>query len=84
MDGMDNQGLKTFCIGKKKVGEYFPESKIFFKEVMKSKHFFRVLQAWGIDAKVLNQLPIDTQIVINEKEENKQYFTIKGKYDLFG
>jgi 5'(3')-deoxyribonucleotidase len=81
---MENNGLKIFRIGKKKIGEYNPELKMFFKEVMKSKHFFRVLSVWGIDNDVLNQLPIDTQIVINELEEKKQYITMKGKYDMFG
>lgn len=81
---MENNGLKVFRIGKKKIGEYNPDLKMFFKEVMKSKHFFRVLQTWGIDNDVLNQLPIDTQIIIKELEEKKQYFTMKGKYDMFG
>jgi len=81
---MENKGLKIFRIGKKVIGSYDRDKRIFCKEVMKSKHFFRVLQAWGIDNDVLNQLPIDTQIIINELEEKKQNFTMKGKYDIHG
>jgi 5'(3')-deoxyribonucleotidase len=81
---MENNGLKIFRIGKKNIGEYHPNEKSFVKEVMKSKHFFRVLHAWGIDNDVLNQLPIDTRIFILDKEEKKIYSTMKGKYDLFG
>lgn len=84
MGGLDNKGLKIFTIGKKKIGEYDEKKKTFTKEVMKSKHFFRVLSSWGIDVKALNKLPIDTQIIINDLEEKKEYSTMKGKYDLFG
>lgn len=62
----------------------------FYKEVTKSIHLFRKLDAWGIDAKTLHSLPVGTRIRIHDIEddviytttkevfmENKQYFHFK-------
>jgi len=74
--------MKTFMKGKKMIGSL--EGNVFSKEVMKSKHLFRTLNAWGIDAKVLSQLPADTKIVIHEREEDLLYTTTRGEYALHG
>jgi hypothetical protein len=65
-------------LGRKKIGELNGDT--FFKEVLKSKHLFRVLDAWGIDSKTLNGLPANTKIVIHELEEDLVYKTTKEKY----
>ena len=67
-----------FKIGHKTIGEL--ENGVFFKEVMKSKHLFRVLDAFGIDSKVLHKLPPGTKIAIHELEEDKWYKTTKEEF----
>jgi len=69
---------RTYMLGHKKIGEL--EGDTFFKEVLRSKHLFRVLDAWGIDSKTLNGLPANTKIVIHELEEDKWYRTTKEDY----
>lgn len=71
--------MKQFKIGKKLIGEYYPESKLFIKKVITGKHLFRILDAWGIDSKVLNALPEDTTIVIID-ELDKKYICLKKDY----
>lgn len=66
--------------GKKHVGKYYPEQKLFTKTVKRSKHLFRVLNAWGIDNKVLETLPNNVIIVIRELEGNKEYSTTAGYF----
>jgi len=71
--------MKQYKIGKKNIGTYYPESKMFTKDVIQGKHLFRVLDAWGINSKVLNTLPEDTKIVITD-ECDKKYVCLKKDY----
>lgn len=70
--------MKTFTFGRKNIGTL--DGDTFSKDVIKSRHLFRVLDAWGIDSTVLNGLPEGTKIVIHEQEENKTYTTTKELY----
>lgn len=69
---------KIFRIGNKKIGTL--ENGVFTKEALKSKHLFRVLDAWGIDSQTLSWLPAGTSIVIHELEEKKTYRTTKETF----
>lgn len=71
-----------FKIGHKNIGEL--KDGVFRKEVMKSKHLFRVLDAWGVDSKTLHKLPEGTKIVIHELEEDKVYTTTKEEFLSLG
>ena len=58
----------VFKDGKKILGKYDPESKVFLKDnVKKSKHLFRALNAWAIDYEILKKLPLETRILIEEQ-----------------
>lgn len=71
-----------YMLGRKNIGELV--GKVFSKEVQKSRHLFRVLDAWGIDSETLNKLPPGTEIVIHDIEDKKIYKTIKEEYQQFG
>lgn len=45
------------------------------KKVLRSKHLFRKLNAWGIQNDLLQQLPDDCKIEILEKEDKTLYTT---------
>lgn len=53
----------------------FGEDGIFYKEVKKSIHLFRVMDAWGIEERVIDELRSlkCSGIHIFEKEEKKHY-----------
>lgn len=70
--------MKRFMLGKKNIGEL--EDGVFCKEVLLSKHLFRVLDAFGVDSQTLASLPAGTKIEIHEEEENKVYKTTKEEY----
>lgn len=70
--------MKKFMLGRKNIVEL--EDGVFYKEVLLSKHLFRVLNAWGIDSQTLSSLPAGTKIEIHEQEENKVYKTTKEEY----
>lgn len=63
-----NDNMRVFRIGVLKKGK-------FFKQVEKSKHLFKVLDAWGLDAQLVNEIlaPKNYDIVIFDKEEDKVY-----------
>ena len=55
------------------VGEIIDNT--FYKAVKKSKHLFKVLDAWGLDSELFNKylLPKNRRIVVYEKEEKLVY-----------
>lgn len=78
------------------IGDYNPDTKVFYKEVQESKHLFRKLDAWGIDAYYFTEvlLPNKAVIQIYDKEnrvdyridsfdfkKHSQYFHFKGQED---
>jgi hypothetical protein len=74
--------MKVFRRGKKHIGTL--NGNIFSKEVVKSKHLFRVLNAWGIDEDVLKKLPADAKIIIHELEEDTLNKATKKDYKDYG
>ncbi len=70
--------MKKFMLGRKNIGEL--DGDVFYKEVLLSKHLFRVLDAWGIDSQTLSSLPNKTKIEIHEQEENKVYRSTKEEF----
>lgn len=73
---------KEFRIGHKLIGTLNEDT--FSKEVFRSRHLFRVLDAWGIDSSVLHKLPKSVKIVIHELEEDKWYHTTAGEFLRLG
>lgn len=69
--------MKKFKVGEKVVGVYDKRSKVLRKRVLKSKHFFRVGGEWGLDYKMLEMLPEDATIVLEELEHKKWYWCTK-------
>lgn len=61
---------------RKIIGTLDAERKIFSKKVQTSKHLFKKLNAWGIDAQYLNEVlaPQDYAIRITDTEEHIRYF----------
>jgi hypothetical protein len=62
--------------GRKPAGQLKKEAgrTMLVKNVSKSRHQHRTLNAWGIDATLIDQLPADVDgITVNEKEEGKTY-----------
>jgi hypothetical protein len=59
------------------VGTYDPNKNIYRKYVRESEHLFRKLDAWGIDAKLFNELilPKSAVVVITDNETNRVYQT---------
>lgn len=74
--------MKTFRVGRRKIGVL--DKGVYFKEVTKSKHLFRILDAWGIDSETINKLPKDTKIKIHDLEEDIIYTTTKEKFKQYG
>lgn len=76
----------------KNIGLYDTDRNVYTKHgVKKSKHFFKKLNAWGVDERTFkNILMSDARIVIEEVEERKRYETDKetmglnGEYMNFG
>ena len=69
--------MKKFKVGEKVVGVYDPRSKVLRKRVLKSKHFFRVGNEWGLDYAMLQTLPEDAIIVLEELEGGEWYHITK-------
>lgn len=75
-------------IGNKTIGIYNQKDNIFMKHgVKKSKHIFKKMDAWGIDATIIDTiLKPECKIIINEVEEKVAYqttletFKEKGRY----
>jgi hypothetical protein len=67
----------TYTRKGKNIGTF--DGKVLYKTVKASKHLFRTLDAWGIDAKLLEKIlvPADATIEIRDTEEKKTY-TIKA------
>jgi hypothetical protein len=63
----------------KNVGELY--QNVLYKKVKASRHLFKALDAWGVDAKLLEKvlIPTDAVISITDTEEKKQYL-IKSSY----
>lgn len=74
--------MKVFKIGRKVVGSL--DGDIFSKEVLKSKHLFRVLDAWGCDSSIIHKLRDGTKIRIHDLEEDVTYFTTKEVFMEYG
>lgn len=73
--------MKTFYVGKRKIGVY--DNGVFYKEVTRSLHLFRVIDSWGIDAKTLHSLPAKTVIKIQDLEDDILYTSTKEEYIEF-
>jgi hypothetical protein len=73
---------KVFKIGRKTIGVL--ENGVFSKDVLLSKHLFRILDAWGVDSSTLHKLPRGSKIVIHELEEGKRYITTKEDFMRLG
>lgn len=69
--------MKKFKVGDKVVGVWNEKTHVLRKRVLKSKHFFRVGNEWGLDYAMLETLPEDAIIVLEELEEGKWYFATK-------
>lgn len=78
-------------IERKIIGTLDPDRKVFSKKVSASKHLFKKLDAWGVDAQYLNDVlaPADYTIKITDTEEHIRYQTTakhmleKGTYFHF-
>lgn len=70
----------------KRIGIYDTDKNIYIKHgVKKSKHFFKKLEAWGVDENTFkNILKPGCRIVIEEVEERKRYETDKETMGLNG
>lgn len=66
-----------FKIGEKIIGVYDMKTHVLRKRVLKSRHYFRVGGEWGIDYKMLEALPDDAIIVLEELEDKKWYWLSK-------
>ena len=57
------------------IGTYYPDINKFYKEVFKSKHLFRAINAWGIDSKLFTEVlePKNSLIHIYDKEKRVDY-----------
>lgn len=64
---------RHFKIGRKNIGTFDFDSKKLHKDVKKSAHLFRALDAWGIDNATLEKLPADAVIEIDDFEEQMRY-----------
>lgn len=62
------------------IGQLYEEDKIFRKVVQSSKHLFKKMDAWGLDADLLENtlVPGEHEIRILDKDEMKVY-TITAK-----
>lgn len=69
--------MKKIKVGEKVVGMYNERTHVLKKRVYKSKHFFRVGGEWGIDYHMLEMLPEDATIVLEELEGHKWYWLSK-------
>lgn len=73
------------------IGTLDPERKIFSKKVQRSKHLYRVLDAWGTDADYFTTvlLPNKYTLKFNDVEEKMRYtvsaekFSEKGEFKHF-
>ena len=65
----------------KMIGMLYPEEKLFVKTVYGSRHLFRVLDAWGVDARYFTRvlLPNDYLIKVIDKETNQIYLAKASK-----
>lgn len=62
--------------GRKAAGQLKKEAdrSTLVKTVAKSRHRHRALNAWGVDATLIDQLPADVDgITVNETEEGRTY-----------
>lgn len=68
-------------IDNKTIGEI--NNRTFYKVVSKSKHLFKVLDAWGIDAETFNNTIVRECDIINifDKEEKKVYTVSVSDFD---
>lgn len=69
--------MKQIKVLGKVVGMYNERTHVLKKRVYKSKHFFRVGGEWGIDYHMLEMLPEDATIVLEELEGHKWYYATK-------
>lgn len=69
---------KEFYIKRKHIGTLNGDT--FSKDVLVSRHLFRVLDAWGMDSKTLHSLPKGSKIVFKSIEEGKWYQTTKEDF----
>ena len=76
--------MKKIKVLGKVVGMYNERTHVLRKRVYKSKHFFRVGGEWGIDYHMLEMLPEDATIVLEELEGHKWYFMCKSEIESLG
>jgi hypothetical protein len=74
--------MKRFKVGNRDVGGL--ADGVFRKEVDETFHLFRKIDGWGIDEKVLKELPENTKIIIYDKRTFKTYATTRESYIDFG
>lgn len=57
------------------IGDLDPKRRVFSKQAKLSKHLFKMLDAWGVDAEYFDQVlyPGDYLIQVNELEEMVRY-----------
>ena len=70
--------IEAFVSGRRvHVGEINDETKVFLKQVKRSKHLLRALDAWGIDynCAVDVVLPLSKYIVVQDTEDKMFYVT---------
>ena len=67
--------MTTVYLGRKNIGTLDRKKKTYRKVVRKSKHLFRALDAWGIDAAFFNDvlLPENYTIRVYDKDEKTTY-----------
>jgi len=70
----------------KMIGMLYPREKLFVKSVYESKHLFRVLDAWGIDAKHFTNvlLPNNYTVKVIDRENNITYIVKAEVIKKFG
>ena len=63
------------------IGNADKDRKVFTKHVQKSKHLFKKLDAWGIDAEVLDKLvEKDYRIIVKDRDESKNYYVTASEW----
>lgn len=73
-------------INGKVVGNWLPIEKQMVLPRRRSKHFFRTLNAWGINTSLLSTLISKgcKAIIINEKEEDETFVAYPGTFMKLG
>ena len=67
------------------IGEYFPDTNSFVKNVRVAEHLFKKFDAWGMDAKFFTEvlLPKNSKIIIRD-DDLKVYRTDAKTFKKYG